>query len=150
MPVIVIGADTPIGSEIVDALIPRSGEVRAFVSDPETAARLRERGLKVALGDVSDGSHVGWAAMRAFSAVLVWEAASDERERAFAGSPPQVARAWVDGLEEAGVTRAIWVSDPSSVAEFAGATAEVEVIDPRGRRPREVANEVRLADDRPA
>ena len=33
MPVIVIGADTPGGEEIVSRLLSREGEVRAFVTD---------------------------------------------------------------------------------------------------------------------
>ena len=66
MPVIVIGADTPTGHAVVDALLPRRGEVRAFVSDPTEAAALKERGVKVAVGDVSDGSHIGGAATQGF------------------------------------------------------------------------------------
>lgn len=109
MPVIVIGADTAIGNAVVRALSGRSGEVRAFVSTPEVLDDLRARGVKAALGDVSDGSHVGGAALNAFAAVLVAEAACDERERAFADDAPSVHAQWAAGLADAGVTRAIWV-----------------------------------------
>ena len=106
MPVIVIGADTPLGRATMEELLPRSSEVRAFVTSPEAAASLRSRGVKVALGDVSDGSHVGGAALNAYCAVLIAEAAADDRERAFADNPESVISTWVDGLNDAAITRA--------------------------------------------
>ena len=109
MPVIVVGADTEIGEAIMDALLPRSGEVRAFVTSPASGAALRARDVKVALGDVSDGSHVGGAALNAFCAVLVGEATCDSRERSFADDPESVLAAWVEGLNDAGIQRAIFV-----------------------------------------
>ena len=42
---------------------------------PGVGVALRGRGVKVATGDVSDGSHVGSAALGTFSAVVVPEAA---------------------------------------------------------------------------
>ncbi|MDX1448043.1 MAG: NAD(P)H-binding protein [Acidimicrobiia bacterium] len=109
MPVIVVGADTPVGISIIDALIEPDREVRAFVSDATVAEELKERGVKVALGDVSDPSHVAGACLNCFSAVLVTEAASDARERAFAQNPNQVLAGWVDAVTEAAVSRVIWV-----------------------------------------
>ena len=94
MPVIVIGADTPTGEAVLDALLPRDGEVRAFVTDVAYGTALKDRGVKVAIGDVSDGSHVGGAAMRAFCAIAAVEAAHDERERSFAKTPDAVVAAW--------------------------------------------------------
>ena len=41
MPVIVVGADTELGEAIVAALLPRQGEVRAFVSGVEAGLALR-------------------------------------------------------------------------------------------------------------
>ena len=114
MPVIVVGADSPLGVEIVAALLPNAAEVRAFVSDATVAASLKERGVKVAVGDVSDGSHVGGAALNTFCAVLLPAAALDERERSFAASPAEVVAAWADGLRDAGTTRIIWVDDAST------------------------------------
>ena len=109
MPVIVIGADTPEGAAILPALEPASGEVRLFVSDPATGAELRKHG-KVAVGDVSDGSHVGGAALGAFCAVAIARAASDHRERNFAETPAAVYAQWADGLEDAGIGRIIFVA----------------------------------------
>ncbi len=127
MPVIIIGADTPLGGVAVDALASRGGEVRAFVSDREVAATLKRRGVKVALGDVSDGSHVGGAAMRTFCAVVVPTAAVDGRERSFAPTPGRVVDAWAEGLADAGVRRAIWL-DTDDVEPAIAPDAVREVV----------------------
>lgn len=111
MPVIVVGADTEQGRAVVEALIEPGREVRAFVSDAGTAAELRGAGVKVALGDVSDDSHVQGASMNCFTAVLVTEAARDGRERSFASTEEQVLQGWADATAASGVTRVIWVHD---------------------------------------
>jgi uncharacterized protein YbjT (DUF2867 family) len=108
MPVIVIGADTPVGEAVVDALIEPDREVRAFVTDTVAAENLRRRGVKVALGDVSDPSHVEGASTHCFSAVLVVAAALDQRERAFAEDARTVLEGWADAVRN--VQRAIWVT----------------------------------------
>jgi uncharacterized protein YbjT (DUF2867 family) len=100
-----------VGRAIIDALIEPEREIRAFVSDVSAAEDLRRLGVKVALGDVSDPSHIGGACTRCFSAVLVTEAASDDRERSFAKTPEAVLAGWVDAVREAQVTRVIWVGD---------------------------------------
>ncbi len=121
MPVIVVGADTGLGRRITDALLDPNREVRVFVSDEAHAEQLRQRGAKVALGDVSDDSHIEGAATRCFTAILVTEAATDDRERSFADSERKVLEAWARGV--AGVQRVIWVHDgevpPVSVEEAA-------------------------------
>ena len=66
MPVIVVGADTDLGRAIVPALRPASGEIRLFASDAEAVAGYRSF-AKVAVGDVSDGTHVGGAAFGRFA-----------------------------------------------------------------------------------
>lgn len=127
MPVIVVGADTPRGLEIIGALGQPERETRAFVTDEGVATDLRGKGVKVALGDVSDESHVEAAAKRCFSAVLVTEAAVDGRERSFAATPSQVLEGWARAVAAAGVHRVIWVSedDPPAVA-----VSEVVSVDP--------------------
>ena len=147
MPVIVIGADTPLGAATMDALLPRSGEVRAFVTSPETAAELRDRGVKVALGDVSDGSHVGAAALNAFCAILIAEAAADDRERDFADTPEAVIAAWVDGLNDAGISRAIFLTDRPDTIALAGLRAELAIAATAGRSPADIAAEVSSLED---
>ena len=129
MPVIVVGADTASGRSIVEALIEPDREVRAFVSDVTVADALRRLGVKVALGDVSDPSHVGGACTRCFSAVLVTEAASDDRERSFAQTPNAVLRGWVEAVMEAQVRRVIWVGEgalPTPGTEAAVVSADVD------------------------
>ena len=144
MPVIVVGADTPVGSVILDRLRSRQGEIRAFVTDPETAERLRsEGGVKVALGDVSDGSHVGGAATGCFSAVLVADAATDARERSFASSPDELWSQWAAAVRDAEVSRVIWVGDAGP--EVPG--AERAVVPTDDRSPSDVARDVAALDE---
>lgn len=125
MPVIVVGADTPTGTRIVDAMLDPAREIRVFVSDPDEGLRLRERGVKVALGDISDDSHLEAAATQCFSAVLITEAARDERERSFARDEAALLKSWASAV--AGVRRVIWVHDgepPTTVVP------EVAVVTP--------------------
>lgn len=107
MPVIVVGADTPVGAAIIDALVEPDREVRAFVTAPERAGELRRKGVKVATGDVSDVSHVEAASLNCFSAVLIADAAGDERDRSFAATPEAVLEGWAVAVRR--VSRVIWV-----------------------------------------
>lgn len=111
MPVIVIGADTTAGIRVVERLAGPGREVRAFVSSAEIGDRLRRLGVKVALGDISDQSHVAAACTNCFSAVLMAGAATDGRELGFAQSPGQVWEGWAASIKESTVRRAIWVGD---------------------------------------
>lgn len=146
MPVIVVGADTPLGEAIMDALLPREGEVRAFVTSPAAAANLKGRGVKVAIGDVSDGSHVGGAALNAFCAILVGTAATDDRERSFAADADEVLDAWIEGLNDAAVSRAIFVGSAPGQA-LGGLDAEYAVVDAAGAKPTGVAEHVAQLED---
>jgi uncharacterized protein YbjT (DUF2867 family) len=131
VPVIVVGADTRSGRSIIEALLEPDREVRAFVSDVGVADELKRLGAKVALGDVSDPSHVGGACTRCFSAVLVTEAAFDQRERSFAQTPNAVLRGWVDAVLEAQVRRVIWVGEgalPTPGTEAAVVGADVDEL----------------------
>ena len=146
MPVIVIGADTEVGDQIIAALLPRDGEVRAFVSDVGAAGALKRMGVKVAIGDISDGSHVGAAALHTFTAVAITLAAGDGRETAFADDAAGVFKQWADGIREAGVTRVIVVGeDPDGV--LTSAAPEAAVVPGEGRSGDEVAAEVARLDD---
>lgn len=94
-----------------------------FVTDAATGQRMKDRGFKVATGDVSDESHVEAAAHRCFSAVLIAEAADDGREHSFAATPAEVLQGWANAVSNSGVTRVIWVTDleppPTRVTEMA-------------------------------
>ncbi len=107
---------------IVAALLSEVAEVRAFVTDRPVAASLKSRGVKVAVGDVSDGSHIGSAAANAFCAILLVEAATDDRERSFASSPSRVVAAWAAALKSAGTTRVILVGDLDVVGDEIGSS----------------------------
>ncbi|MFQ5522976.1 MAG: NAD(P)H-binding protein [Acidimicrobiia bacterium] len=128
MPVIVVGADTGVGRAIIEGLYDPSRDIRAFVSDEEQGAELKERGIKVALGDVSDESHIEGAAMNCFTAVLVAEASADKRERSFAASPAEVLAGWARAV--ASVTRVIWVSGGEVPDTTAPESAQVDPGDP--------------------
>jgi len=142
MPLIVVGADTAPGAAILSQLDPLAREVRVFVTDETTGLLLRERGFKVATGDVSDQSHVEAAAMRCFSAVLIAEAASDDRERAFASTSVEVLEGWAVAVSGAGVNRVIWVSENDTHPETRA--PEVTAVNPSDRG---FANDVVALDD---
>lgn len=114
MPVIVVGADTELGAAIVPALRPASGEIRVFASDADAVAGYRPF-AKVAVGDLSDGTHVGGAAIGAFCAILLAAAAHDDRERHFAGDAGDLFAQWADGLADAGIRRVIVVGDDNEI-----------------------------------
>ncbi len=123
MPVIVVGADVPAGRRITEALAEPGRDVRAFVSDPRVGSELKRLGVKVAVGDVSDESHIQAAASNCFTAVMVAAAASDDRERSFASTPSEVLAGWAHSLVAARVKRVIWIAD-----EEAPSLAGVEVV----------------------
>lgn len=118
MPVIIVGADVPVGELIVEAVAPAAAEVRAFISDGERADEFKQRGAKVAVGDVSDHSHVEGACLHCFCAILIMEAAADSRERSFASEARAVFGGWGRAVAAAGVRRVIWV----------GSAAELNVL----------------------
>ncbi|HEX5696391.1 MAG TPA: hypothetical protein VFZ15_08385, partial [Acidimicrobiia bacterium] len=60
---------------------------------------------------VSDDSHIQGAATNCFTAVLVAEAARDDRDRAFAATDAQVLAGWAAAVTASNVTRVIWVED---------------------------------------
>lgn len=122
MPVMVVAADTAAGDAILRRVHEPGREVRAFVSDPEAAIDLRARGIKVALGDVSDSSHVAAACLHCHSVVFVVAGAEDGRELSFADGVPAVLDGWAEAAREAAARRVIWVGTdvaPPSVAEAA-------------------------------
>jgi hypothetical protein len=148
MPVIVVGADTATGQAIVPALQPASGEIRVFVSDEEVGQLYRPI-TKVAMGDISDGTHVGGAAIGAFCAVVIARAAHDERGRHFAPTPDAVFAQWADGLRDARIGRVIVVGDSAEIPKpdpLATIGAEYRVISSGGRSDTEIADEVAAAE----
>ena len=147
MPVIVVGADTPLGAAAINALGGRAGEVRAFVTDPAVAERLRSAGVKTAIGDVSDDSHLEGAALGCFCAVVSPEAAFDERERSFTPGPEATLQSWSDALVAAKVQRVIWLTDSRAPAPDGGRFPEFALVETAGRSSEEVGVEVARLDD---
>ncbi|MCP4965187.1 MAG: hypothetical protein GY926_08115 [bacterium] len=148
MPVIVIGADTTAGQAVVAALRPASGEIRVFVSDDAAGADYR-CAAKVAVGDISDGTHVGGAAIGAFCAVVVACAAHDTRDRHFAPTPAAVFAQWADGLHDAGIGRVIVIGDRTEIPipdPLAAIGAEYVVVGSGGLPVAEVAGRVAAAE----
>lgn len=131
MPVIVVGADTTSGLAILERLHSPERDVRAFVSDTGIGHQLKEQGIKVALGDVSDESHIEAAATGCFTAILIEEAGSDERERSFAADGHEVLDGWARAMRSAGVKRIIWVSadDRPSTSPIASARVDPDDTD---------------------
>lgn len=125
MPVMVVGADTAIGRPILERFLDPRREVRAFVTDPDMAGEFRSRGVKVALGDVSDDSHLTGACLNCFSVVLVAEAAEDSRQRSFAPNRAAVLASWAKAVAAAGVRRVIWILDDEPPACAVGEVARV-------------------------
>ena len=146
MPAIVVGADTPIGEAIVAALVSRGGEIRAFATDPARAAALRALGVKAAIGDLSDVSHLTAAAHSAFTAVLVEAAILDGRPLDFAADTDGVLAAWGSSIRGSGVQRAIWVGGPLS-SHLVGCAPEVAAVATNDRPDQEIAGEVADLND---
>lgn len=142
MPVLVIGADHPLGETIAAHLAAPDREVRAFVSSVDVVPRLRERGVKVAVGDLSDEGHIGAACTHCFTAVMVEPALGDGRELAFA-TAERAAQGWAAAAAEARITRVIWVGDNPPIL----ATPQSAVVSPNGRTSAEIAEEVAYLDD---
>ena len=143
MPVMVVGADTLLGEVIIGELIEPDREVRAFVSDPSRGVRLKERGVKVAVGDVSDTSHVSSACLRCHTVVLVCEASRDGREISFAADAGELFGQWAQAVSEAGVKRVIWVTDHAVPEVQVPEQAEVNST----LSPEEIATRVADLDD---
>ena len=121
MPILVVGADHPIGFRIVEALVHPDREVRAFVSDPAIGTRIKSLGAKLAIGDLSDEGHLSAAATNCFSIAFVEPAITDGRELSFLNAT-EIPASWARAAAEARVMRVIWVGEaaPSfSVKEVA-------------------------------
>lgn len=142
MPVLVVGADHPLGEVIARKLAAPDREVRAFISSVDSHGALRSLGIKVAIGDLSDESHVEAAASSCFTVVFVEPALGDGRDLAFA-APEAAAQGWANAAAGAGVKRVIWVGrgvPPVKAPEMAAVSVD-------DRSPEAVAEEVAFLDD---
>jgi len=99
----------------------------------------------VAVGDVSDASHIAGAAADCFSAVLLTEVAFDGRERSFTPDGAAVLAAWAAALADASITRAIWVG---SAPPEGAATPETAIVETGTLSPADIATQIVEIDDR--
>ena len=97
---------------------------------------------------MSDPSHVEAAALHCFSAVLVGEAAHDDRERSFASTPKDVIDEWASAADAARVRRRIWVVDNATAGLVPDAPGVEQAVVTNDYRPvADVAAEVVALDD---
>lgn len=85
--------------------------------------------------------------MRAFCAVVIAGAASDDRERSFADSPLEVYQQWRDGLVDSGIKRVLWVDENPPPAFIADTAPETVHVDVSAKSPQQVAEEVARLED---
>jgi len=144
IPVLVIGADTDLGRALVPALRSDAAELRVFCSDPAAAEPYRGF-AKIAVGDISDGTHVGGAATGAYCAVVIAAAAHDARERAFATDTESLFGQWAGGLAEAEVHRIIVVGERHLVPDpdpLSAACSDYHTVDTADRAIASVVDEI--------
>lgn len=79
---------------------------------------------------MSDDSHVEGAATRCFTAVLITEAARDDRERSFAPTEARVLQGWASAVAASDVSRVIWVHDGDTPPVKVRETVVVDPADP--------------------
>lgn len=115
MPVVLIGADAPVGSALVPRLIAKGSEVRAVVSGQAVADRLRELGAKVAVGDATNPDLLPAVLRDAHTVCHLVDGlflGEEEYLPVIAGTT----EAAVEAAQEAGVTRLILLSYPGADA----------------------------------
>lgn len=103
MPVIVTGADQPLGRAVVLELAGRGGEVRATVRSRSAAGALRAIGVRVSVGDLSDPLRLG-AALEDAHTVLHLDRGPDGH-----GSPGDTWEWLIEAAQDTGVRRIVTV-----------------------------------------
>lgn len=127
--IVVTGATGKLGRLIVEELLSRmpSSEIGASVRDPEKAAGLQERGVRVRKGDFAQPSTLQDAFNGASQLLIV-----SSNARASGGDPLAQHRAAISAAKEAGVQRIVYASQiassPSSAFSPALDHAATEVM----------------------
>jgi uncharacterized protein YbjT (DUF2867 family) len=147
--VIVVGADSPVGRELIPLLAGPDREVRAFVSDPEAGAEFKQLRVKVAVGDLSDEGHLAAACTGCFSAILLTGAATDGRDLSFVPPGIDLSEIWASAVSEAGVQRVIWVGNgpfPPVNAQEVGEVPDLGVFAEIARQAARLDDAVRITE----
>lgn len=141
MPVVVTGADEPVGALVVDRLVGQGLDLRATVSSREAVAPLVARGVKTAVSDLQDTERFGAVLEGAHTVVHVRGLLSA------VDSLPDV----VSALPESGVARVVTVAalgrTHTALEELRGAGVDVVLLRVVGLPgPRPVSGAVRPDD----
>jgi uncharacterized protein YbjT (DUF2867 family) len=114
VPVVVTGADRPLGSAVVDALLAAGAvEVRATVRDRSVVAGLVARGVRTAVSDLVDPLRFGAVLEGAHTVIHVDDGAPG-------AEPAQLWDLLLDAAEGTGVRRLVTVCRPGLAPPPAG------------------------------
>lgn len=129
MPVVVTGADLPLGCALVLALAEAGvPDLRAVVRDPRAAAPLRAAGVRVAAGDLSDPLRLGAVLEDAYTVVHL-DVGPDGT------GDPRETWAWLlEAAEDTGLRRVVTVLPPDTAVPDGG-PYEVVVVPGAITRP---------------
>jgi uncharacterized protein YbjT (DUF2867 family) len=112
MPVVVIGADTPVGRALVPLLRQRGSEVRATIREAEEADPLRALGAKVAADPASDVDTLRAILDEAHTVCLVSADLFPPAGESYEETIVERTRSVLGVARKAGVTRVLLVSYP--------------------------------------
>lgn len=112
MPVVVIGADTPVGRALVPLLRRRGSEVRATIREAEKADPLRALGAKVATDPASDADTLRAILDEAHTVCLLSADLFPPGEESYEETIVERTRSVLGVARKAGVTRVLLVSYP--------------------------------------
>jgi uncharacterized protein YbjT (DUF2867 family) len=114
MPVVVIGADTPVGRDLIPLLRGRGSEVRATVRVSENADPIRSMGAKVTAAPVSDVDTLRAVLDEAHTVALLTADLFVPGGESYEGAIVEPAGTVLRVAEKAGVTRVLLVSYPGA------------------------------------
>lgn len=110
MNALVTGGTGFVGSHLVEALVQRGDRVTALVRSPDKAARLRELGVELIAGDLSDAAALARAAAGRDVVYHVAGLVAARSEAEFLAANRDGTRNVIGAAEAGGVTRFIYVS----------------------------------------
>lgn len=110
MPVMITGAESGLGADVIEHLRPTGGELRAFldatIATEDDAARLRAAGCKVALGELDDEGHLESALEQVHTVAHCWTGPLHDPQ-----AQVEAAATLSSAVLGAGVKRLIWVCE---------------------------------------